>query len=471
MTLSIIVKAQKGLALATESRVTHTTTEQTAANTQVSRITFDDNSEKLLTFYPPHNFVGVLTHGRAKIGERTAYEYLTELEEQLPEKRVSVFEFAKNLSNFFMKQWNTTIGSDYKGDSIEFLIAGFNENEEYGRIYEVKIPDNSDPFEVCEDFDMLLRGQKEIVHRIRYGYDYHLPKIVTDALKLSEEQKEKLSKALKSLWGYFPDLLASLSMDNLIDLCTFLIQISINAQKFMDPRYQGCGGPIKICTITKQNGTECEQRRQVRTPFYRSYPRKKLKKEIKKDYEIPDSMRIDFINCNIRGIFGTPFNRVYDVDWQEWKHRVNQDDTLLHTAFACIRVNWSQLNSEREVALIFYVIEENRHYVYGGENLQALLGITKEDLFAAIGDNCESMQFTLRLDEHGITTEGFIDAIGYDPTNGGWYDVYDNGTYPINNTIYQALKEKEDLVLQMINEQRMNTIKSAMKKSLKGRHQ
>lgn len=148
MTLSIIIKVPKGLILATESRVTHTTTKNTG-NAQESRITSDDDAEKVLTFYPPHNFVGVLTHGRANVEEKTVYEYLTRLEEQLPEERLSVFEFAKNLSNFFMKQWNATTISDYKGP-IEFLIAGFNENEEYGRIYEVKIPDDPQPFEVYE---------------------------------------------------------------------------------------------------------------------------------------------------------------------------------------------------------------------------------------------------------------------------------------------------------------------------------
>lgn len=285
---------------------------------------------------------------------------------------------------------------------------------------------------------------------------------------MSEEQKEKLNNALKPEWDIFPHLsYASFSLDDLIDLCTFLIQTTINAQKFMDHRYQGCGGPIKVCTITKQKGTECEQRKQFRTPFNRWCIRTKVKKEIKKDYEIPDSPRIDFINCNIRGIFGTPFNRVHDVDRKEWEHRVNQDDSLLHTAFACIKVNWGRLNNLREVALIFYVFdEEGNNTVLGfGDELLAILGLTKEDLFAAIGDNCESSQFSLRFDnQKEITKENVIDAIGYDPTNGGIYELYDNGTYPINNTIYQALREKEELVLQMLNEQRAMFM-SALKKS------
>jgi len=71
----------------------------------------------LLTFKEPHNFIAAVTYGLGGIGNRSAYSFVPEIEAELAsESRISVEEFSKKLSSFFMNQWNKIPElKDYKG--------------------------------------------------------------------------------------------------------------------------------------------------------------------------------------------------------------------------------------------------------------------------------------------------------------------------------------------------------------------
>ncbi len=140
MSLGIIIKGPEGIVLAADSRVTLST------NTPQGTIHVNyDNATKLLSFSSPNNYVGAVTYGQAAIGLRTANSYLPEFESQLNEPRLSVEEFAKRLSAFFMDQWAKDMPANYSGPDMTFVVGGFNEGEPYGRVFLFGIPRQPEP--------------------------------------------------------------------------------------------------------------------------------------------------------------------------------------------------------------------------------------------------------------------------------------------------------------------------------------
>jgi len=152
MSLGLVVKVPEGLVLAAESRVTVTVADK-ETGTPRGQAAYD-NTTKLFSFNDPHDSIGVVTYGQAFIGNRTAYGYFTEFNEQLSEQhpeRISVYDFAKELSQFFKAKWDATPPPPPPAgmiqEPISFLIAGYNENEVNGRKYAVVIPDSPEPVE------------------------------------------------------------------------------------------------------------------------------------------------------------------------------------------------------------------------------------------------------------------------------------------------------------------------------------
>jgi len=168
MSLGIVIKAPEGLVLAAESRVTLTTQQPSSIPIHVNF----DNATKLLSFSQPHNNVGVVTYGLAAIGLRTVHSYLPEFETILPNERITVEEFANRLSTFIMQQWNSEMPANYQGPSMTLVIAGYDNNEPYGRVFVVDIPKNTVPVEQhpnAGDFGITWGGQREFVDRLIQG--------------------------------------------------------------------------------------------------------------------------------------------------------------------------------------------------------------------------------------------------------------------------------------------------------------
>jgi hypothetical protein len=112
MSLGIVFKGTEGIVLAADSRVTLMATlphlQNPAPNQQIIVPATFDNATKLLRVRG-QDFIGTVTFGTGAIGlaqPRTASSYIPEFESELPgDRRLSVEEFAKGLSDFFLKQW------------------------------------------------------------------------------------------------------------------------------------------------------------------------------------------------------------------------------------------------------------------------------------------------------------------------------------------------------------------------------
>ena len=253
MSLVIAVKGSEGVVLSADSRLTLTTESGIPA-------TFD-NATKLLTFPHPHNWVGALTYGAATIAGRTAHSLIPEIEGDLGYVRLSVQDYAARLSEFFQGQWIASGAVSTEGDA-NFLVGGYDINEPYGRIYYFGIPNYTVPVE-CNpnNFGMNWGGQHNIVSRIIHGYDPQVLTIVSQHLGLTSEQQEALKSVLGTL-GYnipFP----TLALQDCIDLATYLIRATVSAQGLAS-ELRGVGGEIDVATITRMEGFQWVQKKEIR---------------------------------------------------------------------------------------------------------------------------------------------------------------------------------------------------------------
>ena len=275
MSLGIVFKGPEGIVLAVDSRVT-LNAEQRKGNVSIVLPATYDNATKLLKV-KGQEYVGVVTFGLEALGEnpRTAHSFLPEFEELLYKKyettdennnatvkRLSVEDFAKELSDFFMEQWQKLMSHAQNANDMVFFIGGYDENEPYGKVFEVKIPSNPIPTEqIANVFGMAWGGQRELVDRLIQGYDHNLPGVVKTYANLSNRRTEGLHTHLKqrlSLNIPYPFL----PLQDCVDLSITLIRTTIAMQTWL-VGVRGVGGAIDVATITRTGGFKPIQQKTV----------------------------------------------------------------------------------------------------------------------------------------------------------------------------------------------------------------
>jgi hypothetical protein len=253
MSLVVAVKTLEGLVLAVDSRVVIAPVD-TEGVAQAPG-TYDNITTNLFSFKPPHNFVGVVSYAQPVLGNRAVSGYFAEfneyLNEQLPE-RLSVYDFASELSQFFTTKWDA-VQAPPLGLQLSFFVAGYDDKEATGHVYSIRIPDNIEPVELMEGipFGILPDGEARIIGRIIAGYDITLTDVVNK--NLTDEKKVELRLPIPY------DLL---SLRAAVDLAIALIRVTIDLQNLAIMPHT-CGGPIDVCTITSAEGLRYVQRKEV----------------------------------------------------------------------------------------------------------------------------------------------------------------------------------------------------------------
>jgi hypothetical protein len=277
MSLGIIVKGSEGVVLAADSRLTLLAAIAPSANSpglppgmpQQLFVNFD-NATKLLTFAEPNNWIGAVTYGDAVIGKtgndlRTAQSFIPEFEAGLPTKdRMKVEEFAKELSKFFMEQWQNRAmpaAEVYQGQGMTFAIGGYDPGKPYATVYLFSIPKQPDPQEQApNDFGITFGGQAEHTIRLLQGYDPRVLGLVKQIGNLSDQQMTAISNSLAPLRLAIPT--GILPLQDCIDLAIFLIHTTIAAQK-LSMGIRGVGGAIDVAVITRRDYLRFVQRKEL----------------------------------------------------------------------------------------------------------------------------------------------------------------------------------------------------------------
>ncbi|MEQ1714425.1 MAG: hypothetical protein ABL907_00340, partial [Hyphomicrobium sp.] len=191
-----------------------------------------DNGTKLLKVRG-QDYAAAVTYGLGALGirePRTAHSYIPEFEAELANLgRLELFEFAEKLGDFFARQHRKLFGNSMT-DDIVFLVGGYNDGENYGRVYEVKIPSNPTPIEHnAKEFGLTLGGQGELA-----------------------------SRCLNTL----PIPYQFLPLQSCIDLSIILIRTTMQLLEFTFG-VRGVGGHIDVAAITRENGYQVVQIKQI----------------------------------------------------------------------------------------------------------------------------------------------------------------------------------------------------------------
>lgn len=266
MSLGVVFKGPEGIVLAADSRVTLNVEMAQDADKVFIPSTYD-NATKLLQFQN-HKYVGAVTYGIGAIGQkepRTAHSFLPEFENELQKegnKRFTVEEFARKLSQFFIKQWESSMPKGAKTGNLIFLVGGYDQDAPYGRVFQIVIPGNPDPIEQNKDqFGITWGGQLEYTTRLIKGMDPQLPLLVQKFLDLTDEKKNLLEShleqnlSIKIPYQFLP-------LQDCVNLSIFLIRTSIEIQTWT-VGIRGVGGAIDVATVTRTEGFEIVQQKKI----------------------------------------------------------------------------------------------------------------------------------------------------------------------------------------------------------------
>jgi hypothetical protein len=269
MSLGIIIKAPEGIVLAAESRVTLSVP---GNGHEIIHVNFD-NATKVLSFNKPYNKFGVVTYGQAAIGVRTAQTFIPEFEVTLPDddiNRLSVLDFSTRLSDFFMNQWQNSgmpIGAAYLGQDMTFNVAGFDDNEPYGKVYTINIPRNPHPVEQSPvvdgqvQFGIVWGGQREIVDRLIMGYDARILDGLIAGGIIQREQVPAIQEMLRGVQLQIP--IQFMPIQDCVNLALLFIRTTITTQS-LTVGLRGTGGAIDVAIITKEHPLTFIQKKEIK---------------------------------------------------------------------------------------------------------------------------------------------------------------------------------------------------------------
>ena len=269
MSLGIAFKGPEGIVLAADSRVT---LHMQPKNQNILIPATFDNATKLLKVNG-QNFVGAETYGLGAIGTkvpRTPHSFLHEFEAKLNKEtkgQLNVEEFAQKLSDFFMEQWTANMPANYKSrEEMVFLIGGFDKDAVYGKVFEIGIPLRPKPKEWNKDnFGPVWGGQREFTDRLINGVDPRLMDILQNTLNLSKSKLAILNNEIKKIGVNIP--YPFLPLQDCVDLSIFLIRTTMSIQRWQ-VGIRGVGGAIDVATITRTEGFQPIQRKEIRGELF-----------------------------------------------------------------------------------------------------------------------------------------------------------------------------------------------------------
>lgn len=264
MTLAIGFKGSEGIVLAADSRVTiqHIVPIPGQAGQQLLIPATYDNATKLLKVHG-QDHVAAVTFNAGAIGlqqPRTAHSLLPEFEAQLNgAPRLTVEDFARRLSDFFAEQWRDKGGGT--GSPMEFIIGGYDPDEAYGKLFICAIPTAPQPVEVQANvFGIQWGGQTEITSRILNGYDaaamdFIIPQIPNvDPQQLAAGVSERSGAQIP--YQFLP-------LQDCLDLSMLMIRTTAQILDYQIG-VRGVGGSIDVATITRKEGFQYVQRKEIR---------------------------------------------------------------------------------------------------------------------------------------------------------------------------------------------------------------
>jgi hypothetical protein len=161
---------------------------------------------------------------------------------------------------------DATYATKLPGGPMVFVVGGFDKNDPYGRVFSFEVPHAPIPVEQNPHpgllaFGITWGGQIDVVNRLLTGFDTRVLKIAQDYFQVADDKVKEFHEMLKE------EIKMSIPYDTLalqdcINLAIFVIRTTISAQQ-LSVGVRGCGGPIDVAAITRQEGFRMIQEKQV----------------------------------------------------------------------------------------------------------------------------------------------------------------------------------------------------------------
>jgi hypothetical protein len=252
MTIVVGVAAPDGMVLAADSRTT------LSWDNGRHRIA-SDSAQKVFRL---EGGVGVATFGDSFIGFRTIAGLMNDFVAQLSaDQPATCHTISSALATFFRERFTADstaellqwVEENPEQDRIGFLVAGYDADG-IGRIREISIPSGKvTDFAPDDEINtavrgVLWRGQTDVIRRLVRGMDVDM--FVHLGHELPAEAWEQID-------GLQYVLLFPITMQDAVDLATFLIRTTIDMQRFSDGVAEApgnaptCGGAVRILAVTR----------------------------------------------------------------------------------------------------------------------------------------------------------------------------------------------------------------------------
>lgn len=249
MTIAINIAVPEGLVFAADSRQTYTNARN---DVRVS----SDNAQKLFQLGPRH---AAVTYGWAFLCNRNIHSHMNDFKTTAPD-HLNTLELANAAAKYLTAQYKTHIEKEYdapvdeKNYALALLVGGYDPGDKEGKVYEVSVPGEEALLVQSTNARVgaAWRGHTLVVGRLLKGYDPRLREL--------EGFEEKLSKTMEAApLDYLIDYW-SMTLQDAIDLATFLVHTTIQMQRFSDgirmsPGVSAnCGGAIEVAVVEPEHG-------------------------------------------------------------------------------------------------------------------------------------------------------------------------------------------------------------------------
>jgi hypothetical protein len=246
MTILVAAAAFDGLVLASDSRTTFLSGRR-------HRVA-SDHARKITS---PYDGIGIATHGSALIGDQTTAGVVDEFTSKRSEASGRVVdEITRDVATYFgarLEEQAKLVKRDLQPGTLGLVVAGYDATG-VGRLREILLP-KSDEREAILEHDevntqipgLFYRGRTHYIRRMVEGFDPDgLPDV---GLRFPKKTHDKLRQL-----GYV--LKRPLSVQDALDLATFLVRMTIDMERLSDGTLArpgavpGCGGAIQALAVT-----------------------------------------------------------------------------------------------------------------------------------------------------------------------------------------------------------------------------
>jgi len=249
MTIATNIAVPEGLVFAADSRQTFT---NARSDVRVST----DNAQKLFQLGPRH---AAVTYGWAFLCNRSIHSHINDFKTTISDQ-LTTAELANALGKYLTAQYKTHIEKEYdapvdeKSYALALLVGGYDPGDKEGKVYEVYVPGEEAILVQTTDARVgaAWRGHTLVIGRLLKGYDPRLRELEGFDGKLAKTMETAPLDYLIDYW--------TMTLQDAIDLATFLVHLTIQMQRFSDGIRMApgipanCGGVIEVAVVEPERG-------------------------------------------------------------------------------------------------------------------------------------------------------------------------------------------------------------------------